>query len=689
VRDPSKLIDLAARFRRHSEPFRSFGLKGQADLYAEKGREAWGIWRLIPKNRETESAWVTFSLLASLALEEFGILPTPAPQPLEFDPSWRSAEDIPAGLDAVDACTRAWLHFLRCESLRNGSLIFKVRSAGGSFPDVWEASAVQCERSAQAKIQERLNTDDRAAALDPAESSSQATAAPQDGTKSELALAPMADEPGGGGRGSDAPLAQPSALAPTDEELSPTPESATSDRIEVAPLEPSGQVAQAATRLVTVIRNAGTATETRREIRMGGDFTSTALFNPEDGVIPGEEIHHELFDEPRIVTRGNPIGTRDGMLFRWEAEIMPRSEWKRRDGENQLRHFGDFNPPVLAAFLQRNEYPKHLYHKTLLAVIALNADEEANARAQGYGDAYVRQDYPKWKHHWNKDSIEVKSAEEDAALGGGWANNVSDFEAFRDAKHAGPPPDPVKWLDQWSVPGLSPAHRTRIKAELLEAHAAFWKSPDAPTAVADAMRKAFDGIAKVLFEAGILTVELLGKEMPELVWDSAIAGGWWYLASETRKEIFPEQLGHYWIWRDESRDWQTLFRAETAEWRARLLEHPKAKIGKPRPAVGNSPSELAAAARRGPARGKSELAAAGADSAAGKKQSKVGKIRSAWLDEQRSQKQWSSDLDIARCGGPTYNTIRRFRSGKTSTRDCYVRGRLAKTFGCEITAVPE
>jgi hypothetical protein len=89
---------------------------------------------------------------------EFGIPPTPAPLPQEFDSNWRSTEDGPAGLDAVDACTRAWLQFLRCESLRNGSLMFKARSAGGSFPDVWEASAVQCERSAQEGSQTRLST---------------------------------------------------------------------------------------------------------------------------------------------------------------------------------------------------------------------------------------------------------------------------------------------------------------------------------------------------------------------------------------------------------------------------------------------------------------------------------------------------------------------------------------------------
>jgi hypothetical protein len=178
VSDPSKFIDLAARFRRHAEPFRSLGLQARAELYAVAGWEAWGIWVLMPKDRETESAWVTFSLLASLAIEELGIPPTPAPQALEFDPTWReqctrmqvdSSETLPAGLDAVDACTRAWLHFLRCESLRNGSSAFQPRSAGGSFPDVWEASAAQCERSAREGIQTRLNPDNGTAAQEPKE----------------------------------------------------------------------------------------------------------------------------------------------------------------------------------------------------------------------------------------------------------------------------------------------------------------------------------------------------------------------------------------------------------------------------------------------------------------------------------------------------------------------------------------
>ena len=100
------------------------------------------------------------------------------------------------------------------------------------------------------------------------------------------------------------------------------------------------------------------------------------------------------------------------------------------------------------------------------------------------------------------------------------------------------------------------------------------------------MRLAFNEVARILLEGGILTGQLLVSEIPLLAWDAAIAAGWYRLASETRKDIFPEQLGHYWVWRDESRDWQGLFRSETAEWHARLLEvpepAPESEVNEPR-----------------------------------------------------------------------------------------------------------
>jgi hypothetical protein len=86
------------------------------------------------------------------------------------------------------------------------------------------------------------------------------------------------------------------------------------------------------------------------------------------------------------------------------------------------------------------------------------------------------------------------------------------------------------------------------------------------------MKLAFDGVAHILFDAGFLNEQHLTKDIPQLVWDAAIAGGWWHLASETRQDMFREELGHYWVWRDDSRDWNLLFTAEAAEWLSKLLE---------------------------------------------------------------------------------------------------------------------
>jgi hypothetical protein len=66
------------------------------------------------------------------------------------------------------------------------------------------------------------------------------------------------------------------------------------------------------------------------------------------------------------------------------------------------------------------------------------------------------------------------------------------------------------------------------------------------------------------------------------------------------------------------------------------------------------------------------------------------RIRSAWLDQKMNERaRWTSDLDIQHAGGPTYNTIRRYRSGAKSTRNQYVRRLLAEAFNCDIEEVPQ
>jgi hypothetical protein len=140
--------------------------------------------------------------------------------------------------------------------------------------------------------------------------------------------------------------------------------------------------------------------------------------------------------------------------------------------------------------------------------------------------------------------------------------------------------DACRWLDEWSAPSLSSETRKKIKAQLLRADGAFDRSPedDPESAALACMRQAFGAIAQVLLDAGILTQDFMRKEMTELVWNSAIAGGWWRRASKTRQDIFPEPLGHYWVWREDSREAKELFRAETREWEARLLEAPGQKM---------------------------------------------------------------------------------------------------------------
>jgi hypothetical protein len=132
----------------------------------------------------------------------------------------------------------------------------------------------------------------------------------------------------------------------------------------------------------------------------------------------------------------------------------------------------------------------------------------------------------------------------------------------------------TKWVDGLSIEGLTGEHTRRIKAQLLRADSLFWSSPERQGGELSAMKLAFDGVAKVLFDADILTRKNLHEEIPILVWDTAIAGGWYRLASEIPKKIFPERLGHYYVWRDDTKDWNALFRAETGKWLAELLDKP-------------------------------------------------------------------------------------------------------------------
>lgn len=149
-----KLLDLEAKFKEGKKHFPS-GRKPRANLSCLTGREHLGIWRLSPSNEDTLASWVDFNYLAASAVEVLGLKPIPHPSAIEFDPDW-VREEVPSGLDAVNEVTRAWLHFLRLESLKHERIAVEDWEP---FENIWDASAVQCKRSAlEGKVAAALKT---------------------------------------------------------------------------------------------------------------------------------------------------------------------------------------------------------------------------------------------------------------------------------------------------------------------------------------------------------------------------------------------------------------------------------------------------------------------------------------------------------------------------------------------------
>jgi hypothetical protein len=269
--------------------------------------------------------------------------------------------------------------------------------------------------------------------------------------------------------------------------------------------------------------------------------------------------------------------------------LAPEDMWNAADDGAQTKE-------ALVELFPGQKYPKSMHHATKPPKIVNSAREQAEL-GPDWSETYIYQPYPGWRYHWTKPAVIVKTAEEDKALGSGWSKSPAAFLPFTGARPARTDQqDPTKWIDKWAGTDLSLAHRTKIKVQLLRADASFWKSPDSDGADLTAMKLAFDGVAKVLFEAGILTERLLRNDIPILVWDSAIAGGWYRFASETPATIFPERLGHYWVWRAEGRDWNGAFRAETAEWLAALLEAPPQALSAATSGANSSPGPATAQA---------------------------------------------------------------------------------------------
>jgi hypothetical protein len=354
-------------------------------------------------------------------------------------------------------------------------------------------------------------------------------------------------------------------------------------------------------RLVQLVRKAGSPEEKRRVTRMGGDFVTSALVLASDQPEIRDEIHGWTSDEPFVISKIDPVVVQHG-LSHWIVSITPRSEWRllhdRRELPNTPAH-GIVRP-----------YPRTMYHATLPAV-TVHSSQEESALGPDWSRAYISQSYPKNKYHWSGKTALLKSLDEEIALGGGWANTPAAFDRYKDPAKARPKElDPIKWVGRWRLAISSPELEKAIEAAVHRADAVFWKSGVYPTATAESMRFAYKGIAHVLFDSGILDESMLTTDIPELVLDSAIAGGWWHLASETPQAIFPEQIGHYWVWRDQSWDWANLFRSEVGEWRAKLCEVSPGNGGRTEPIA---PSEVSGNVQPEPGAARLEIPSAGSN----------------------------------------------------------------------------
>lgn len=154
--------------------------------------------------------------------------------------------------------------------------------------------------------------------------------------------------------------------------------------------------------------------------------------------------------------------------------------------------------------------------------------------------------------------------------------------------------DPTKWVDEWPIPGLSTAHRKRIKSQLLKAHATFHRNYDVrdPYSFQEPVRQAFDAVARVLFEAGLLTAELLENQLRLLIVEAAIAGGWipYDMTGLVRTDIFPGGfLGYAPIWERFREAYFPVFLADTAEWKSRLMDTEAASEITPAPPAPEPP----------------------------------------------------------------------------------------------------
>lgn len=78
---------------------------------------------------------------------------------------------------------------------------------------------------------------------------------------------------------------------------------------------------------ITIVRNRGLATETRQEVRAGGDIHSKILLHTDVTVNRGDEIDAEVLDEPRVVDEVQPVVLGDSVSH-YEVIVVPLSVYQ-------------------------------------------------------------------------------------------------------------------------------------------------------------------------------------------------------------------------------------------------------------------------------------------------------------------------------------------------------------------------
>ncbi len=78
---------------------------------------------------------------------------------------------------------------------------------------------------------------------------------------------------------------------------------------------------------VVIVRASGVAAGKPGAARMLTDLSATAFFDGSVSLAVGDEIHCELFEEPRIVAAVWPFARPNASMQQWKVDLVPRSDW--------------------------------------------------------------------------------------------------------------------------------------------------------------------------------------------------------------------------------------------------------------------------------------------------------------------------------------------------------------------------